>query len=166
MIHLNLVKIYLIAHANVIVGSNRMAAEAALNQAKMENFNAMLLTTSMQGEASQVGRLLSSIAREIITSGNPLHRPACLIAGGETTVTIRGDGMGGRNQELALGAVDGLAGLDGIALVTLATDGGDGPTDAAGAVVTGESFDRARRLGLSVVLLDYTPESNRFASMA
>jgi glycerate 2-kinase len=134
---------------NVIVGSNRLAAEAALDQAKKENFNAMLLTTSMQGEASQAGRYLSSIAREIIASGNPLPRPACLIAGGETTVTIRGNGMGGRNQELALGAVDGLAGLEGIALVTLATDGGDGPTDAAGAVVTGASFDRARRLGLS-----------------
>ena len=134
---------------NVIVGSNRLAAEAALNQAKKENFNSMLLTTSMQGEASQVGRLFSSIAREIITSGNPLPRPACFIAGGETTVTIRGDGLGGRNQELALGTVDGLAGLAGTALVTLATDGGDGPTDAAGAVVTGESFDRAQRLGLS-----------------
>jgi glycerate 2-kinase len=134
---------------NVIVGSNRLAAEAALAQAKMENYHAMLLTTSLQGEASQVGRLLSTIAREIVTSGNPLPRPACLIVGGETTVTIRGNGTGGRNQELALGAVDGLAGLEGVALVTLATDGGDGPTDAAGAVVTGESLDRARRLGLS-----------------
>ena len=134
---------------NVIVGSNRLAAEAALEQAKTENFHAMLLTTSLQGEASQAGRLLSLIAREIVTSGNPLTRPACIIAGGETTVTIRGNGMGGRNQELALGAVDGLAGLEGAALVTLATDGGDGPTDAAGAVVTGESLDRARSLGLS-----------------
>jgi glycerate 2-kinase len=134
---------------NVIVGSNRLAAEAARDQAKKENFNAMLLTTSMQGEASQVGRHLSSIAREIVASGKPLPRPACIIAGGETTVTIRGNGMGGRNQELALGAVDGLAGLEGIALVTLATDGGDGPTNAAGAVVTGASFDRARRFGLS-----------------
>jgi len=134
---------------NMIVGSNRLAAQAALEQAKKENFHAMLLTTSLQGEAHQAGRLLSSIAREIVASGNPLTRPACLIAGGETTVTIRGNGMGGRNQELALGAVDGLAELVGVALVTLATDGGDGPTDAAGAVVTGESLDRARRLGLS-----------------
>jgi glycerate 2-kinase len=134
---------------NVIVGSNRLASEAALVQAKKENFHAMLLTTSLQGEANQAGRLLSTLAREIGTDGNPLPRPACIIAGGETTVTIRGNGMGGRNQELALGAVDGLAGLEGVVLVTLATDGGDGPTDAAGAVVTGETLDRARKLGLS-----------------
>jgi len=134
---------------NVIVGSNRLAAEAALEQAKKENYQTMLLTTSLQGEASQAGRLLSAIAREIVASGNPLTRPACLIAGGETTVTIRGNGMGGRNQELALGAVGGLAGLDGVVLIALATDGGDGPTDAAGAVVTGRTLEQAQRLGLS-----------------
>jgi len=134
---------------NVIVGSNKLAGEAALEQAKIEQFKAMLLTTSLQGEASQVGRRLSFLAREIVTSGNPLPRPACIIAGGETTVTIRGNGMGGRNQELALGAVNGLAGIQGAVLVTLATDGGDGPTDAAGAVVTSDTLDRARKLGLS-----------------
>ena len=74
--------------------------------------------------------------------------PACVVAGGETTVTLRGDGLGGRNQELALGAVSDLAGLPSVALVTLATDGGDGPTDAAGAVVTGETLEQARRSGL------------------
>ena len=75
-------------------------------------------------------------------------RPALVVAGGETTVTLRGEGRGGRNQELALGAVEGLAGLDNSLVVTLATDGGDGPTDAAGAVVTGETLARARALGL------------------
>jgi hydroxypyruvate reductase len=134
---------------NLIVGSNRLAAEAAMKQAQLEGFNSMILTTSLQGEACEVGYQLSDVARAIVASGKPISRPACIIAGGETTVTIHGNGKGGRNQELALGAVEGLAGLAGVVLVTLATDGGDGPTDAAGAVVTGETCDRARNLGLS-----------------
>ncbi|NTW12136.1 MAG: glycerate kinase, partial [Anaerolineales bacterium] len=76
------------------------------------------------------------------------NRPFCLIAGGETTVTLRGNGKGGRNQELALAAVEELQGLENVMLISLATDGEDGPTDAAGAVVTGESAQRAERLGL------------------
>jgi hydroxypyruvate reductase len=136
---------------NVIVGSNRLAAEAALKQARNEGFHSMLLTTSMQGEARQAGRMLGAIAKEIVASGNPLCRPACIVAGGETTVTVNGAGKGGRNQELALGAVEDLAGLNDAVLVTLATDGGDGPTDAAGAVVSGETLLQAQRLGLSPV---------------
>ena len=92
--------------------------------------------------------MLAAVARELASSGQPLARPACIIAGGETTVTLRGSGRGGRNQELALAAVADLAGLPDLALVALATDGGDGPTDAAGAVVTGATLDRARALGL------------------
>jgi glycerate 2-kinase len=133
---------------NVVVGSNRLAADAALHQALREGFQPMLLTTSMQGEARQAGRMLGAIAKEIVASGNPLHRPACVIAGGETTVTIHGNGKGGRNQELALGGVQELAGLENVVLVTLATDGGDGPTDAAGAVVTGDTLKRAQLMGI------------------
>lgn len=133
---------------NVIVGSNQQAAEAALGQALTEGFNAMLLTTFLQGEARQAGRWLAAIARQIVSTGQPLPLPACLVVGGETTVTLVGDGLGGRNQEIALGAVEDLAGLSGVLLVTLATDGGDGPTDAAGAAVTGETLQRARQLGL------------------
>jgi hydroxypyruvate reductase len=134
---------------NVLVGSNKQSAEAALAQAQAEGFQGLLLTTYLQGEARQAGRLLASLARQIAADGRPLPRPACLVAGGETTVTLRGDGLGGRNQELALGAVADLAGLPQVALVTMATDGGDGPTDAAGAVVTGETLERARLSGLS-----------------
>lgn len=133
---------------NVIVGSNRLAAEAALHQAHREGFQPMLLTTSMQGEARQAGRMLGAIAKEIVASGNPLHRPACIIAGGETTVTIHGNGKGGRNQELALGAVQEIAGLENVVLVTLATDGSDGPTDAAGAVVNGDTLKKALLMGI------------------
>ena len=77
-------------------------------------------------------------------ANQPLPRPACIVVGGETTVTMQGDGFGGRNQEIALSAVRDLAGLNDIALITLATDGGDGPTEAAGAVVTGETYQRAQ----------------------
>jgi len=133
---------------NVIIGDNFQAAQAALQQAQAEGFNAMLLTTSLQGEARQAGRFLASIARQITETGQPLLRPACLVVGGETSVTVTGSGLGGRNQELALSAVADLAKLPDIALITLATDGGDGPTDAAGAIVTGETLKRARRMGL------------------
>jgi hydroxypyruvate reductase len=133
---------------NVIIGSNRLAAEAAAAQASKEGFSTLLLTTFLQGEARQVGRFLASLGREMMESGQPLPPPACLVAGGETTVTLIGSGKGGRNQELALSAVRDLAGLEDIVLVSLATDGGDGPTDAAGAVVSGSTLSRATSLGL------------------
>jgi glycerate 2-kinase len=133
---------------NLIVASNAQAAEAALAVARTEGFNTLLLTTYLQGEAREVGRVLAAVARELAAAGRPLPGPACIVAGGETTVTLRGNGMGGRNQELALATVADLAGLPGIALVTLATDGGDGPTNAAGAVVTGATLQRARQRGL------------------
>jgi hydroxypyruvate reductase len=131
---------------NQLVGSNRQAAEAALKVAREEGFNALLLTTYAQGEARGVGRLLAAVAREIVETGQPISPPACLILGGETTVTLcKNPGKGGRNQELALAAVGEMAGLSGAILVALATDGGDGPTDAAGAVVTGETAARAKK---------------------
>jgi hydroxypyruvate reductase len=133
---------------NLVVGSNVQAAEAALAAARAEGWGALLLTTYLQGEAREAGRFLAAVARELAATGNPLPRPACVVAGGETTVTLRGGGRGGRNQELALAAAPELAGLADLALVALATDGGDGPTDAAGAVVTGATLERARALGL------------------
>lgn len=134
--------------SNLLVGSNQQAAEAAMRMAQQAGFNTMLLTTQLQGEAREVGRVVAAIGRQLATSNTPLSRPACIIAGGETTVTLRGAGKGGRNQELALAAVAGLAGLPNITLITLATDGGDGPTDAAGAVVTGATWQRAQARGL------------------
>jgi hydroxypyruvate reductase len=133
---------------NVLVGSNLLAARGARDQAVQEGFHTLLLTTYLQGEAREAGRFLAALARQLAETGEPLPRPACVIVGGETTVTIRGDGRGGRNQELALAAVADLAGLPDVAVVTLATDGGDGPTDAAGAVVTGETYSRALAAGL------------------
>lgn len=140
---------------HILIGSNRQAATAALMTARAEGLNSTLLTTYAQGEASGVGMFLAGIAREMASGGvrglnipSLLPSPACLIVGGETTVTIRGTGKGGRNQELALAAVQGLAYLPNTVLVTLATDGNDGPTDAAGAVVTGSTLLKARALHL------------------
>ena len=130
---------------NIIIGDNRFAAQGALEQAKLEGFHVSLLTNQLQGEAREIGGMLSKQLRDE-TSRRP--RPFCLIAGGETTVTIKGNGKGGRNQELALAAIDELAGAKDVTLISLATDGDDGPTDAAGAVVTGESAQRAKSLGL------------------
>lgn len=130
---------------NIIIGDNKLAAQAALKQAYDEGLHSEILTNELQGEASVVGRMLAKKLRDEI-SIRP--RPFCLIAGGETTVTIKGQGTGGRNQELALSAVGELEGLENCMLIALATDGDDGPTDAAGAVVTGESARRAKMLGL------------------
>jgi hydroxypyruvate reductase len=133
---------------NLIIGSNRTAALAALRQAEKEGFSSLILTNYLQGEAHQAGQLLGTIIRQLASQNEPIPRPACIIVGGETTVTLHGDGQGGRNQELALGAVIELAGLTDVALMTLATDGGDGITDAAGAVVTGGTLDTAKSMNL------------------
>ncbi|MFC1923154.1 glycerate kinase [Chloroflexota bacterium] len=129
---------------NLIVGSNKTATDAALLQAQLEGFNSSVLSNYIQGEASQVGKVFAAILHQMADANQPLPRPACLIVGGETTVSMHGDGLGGRNQEIALSAVRELAGLFDVALITLATDGGDGPTEAAGAVVTGDTFQRAK----------------------
>ncbi len=131
---------------NIIIGDNRLAAQAALKQARREGFDSEILTNELQGEARDAGIMLAKRLRDEILKR---PRPFCLIAGGETTVTIRGNGKGGRNQELALAAVNELRDLPNAMLIALATDGDDGPTDAAGAVTTGESARRAESLGLS-----------------
>jgi glycerate 2-kinase len=133
---------------NIIVGSNLMAAMAALDQAKLEGYNPYLLQTNLQGEAREVAHVLCDHLRWAYKRSDPVPRPACLLAGGETTVTLRGDGKGGRNLELALSAVTDLADFPNVMLVSLATDGEDGTTDSAGAVVNGASFKRALELGL------------------
>jgi hydroxypyruvate reductase len=130
----------------VVIGNNRLAAEAARRQAEGEGWQAEIIGTSVEGEAAQIG---AQLADRLKRDSRAEKRPFCLIAGGETTVTVRGNGRGGRNQELALGAVEALAGLHDVMLISLATDGDDGPTDAAGAVVTGETGRRAHELGMS-----------------
>ncbi|MCA1585174.1 MAG: DUF4147 domain-containing protein, partial [Acidobacteria bacterium] len=133
---------------NRVIASNVNAAEAAAAAARDRGLAATILTTALEGEAAEVGTAMATMARRLRRDGSTLQQPMLLVAGGETTVTLHGDGVGGRNQELALGAVMGLAGIEGVLLATLATDGGDGPTDAAGAVVTGDTDGRAQALNL------------------
>jgi hydroxypyruvate reductase len=130
--------------ATVVIGSNDIAAEAALREARRIGFNALLLSTYLEGEARDVGKLAAALAKELERRGNPLAAPACLILGGETTVTVRGQGKGGRNQEIALSAALAMAGLERSLVVALATDGSDGPTDAAGGFADGRSLLRAQ----------------------
>ncbi len=132
----------------VIVGSNTIAAQAAEQAARRLGFNALLLSTFIQGEAREVAKLAAAIAREIRSYDRPVAKPACVIWGGETTVTVRGHGRGGRNQELALAAAMAIDNLPDTLIVALGTDGTDGPTDAAGALATGETMRRARAIGL------------------
>jgi len=133
---------------HVVVGSNRLAALAAVEKARQLGFNALLLSTYVEGEAREVAKVAAALAKGVRTHGDPLPPPVCLVWGGETTVTIRGEGKGGRNQELALAAALALDGWPGVLVMALATDGTDGPTDSAGAVATGETVARAQALGL------------------
>jgi glycerate 2-kinase len=133
---------------NLIVGSNEIAAQAALNRARESGLNTQLLSTYVEGEAREVAKVLAALAKEMAKSGRPIPRPGCLVVGGETTVTITGEGKGGRNQEMALAAALAIEGWEDVMVVTLATDGTDGPTDAAGGVATGETVAWARELGL------------------
>lgn len=126
---------------NLIVSDVRQAARAAVVKARQLGFTAQLLTARLEGEAREVGRIAAAIAKDT----PPGH---CLIMGGETTVTLRGDGTGGRNQEVALAAAIALDGWPNVALASIATDGEDGPTDAAGAVVTGRAAGLGRDYGL------------------
>jgi glycerate 2-kinase len=133
---------------HVIVGSNRLAAVAAVEQARQLGFGALLLSTYIEGEAREVARVAAALAKGMRGHGDPLSPPACLVWGGETTVTVCGEGKGGRNQELALATALALDGWPGVLVMALATDGTDGPTDAAGAIATGETVARAEALGL------------------
>ncbi|MHB8977138.1 MAG: MOFRL family protein [Trichloromonadaceae bacterium] len=111
-------------------------------------YTPLVLTSSLTGETREVAAVHAAIARELVASGQPLPPPVCLLSGGETTVTLRGSGRGGRNQEFALAAALGIAELADVVILSGGTDGTDGPTDAAGAIVDGSTLHRARQLGL------------------
>jgi hydroxypyruvate reductase len=133
---------------NVIVGSNRLAVDAAAKQARALGYRPLVLSTTIEGETREIARMHAEILRETLASGRPVKPPACIISGGETTVTLRGDGKGGRNQEFALQCALGLAGMENVLAFSAGTDGTDGPTDAAGAWSDGATVERAAALGL------------------
>jgi hydroxypyruvate reductase len=125
------------------VGTNMQALQAAGIKARGLGYNVMILSSFMQGEAREIAKVLAGVAREVRESGNPMASPACILCGGETTVTIKGEGKGGRNQEFALAAACAIEGLEDVVILAGGTDGNDGPTDAAGAIVDGSTLARA-----------------------
>lgn len=136
--------------ATRIVGSNRLSIQAAAREARRQGLRPLVLTTRLEGEAREAARVLAAVLRECVESSRPAAPPLCLLAGGETTVTVRGDGQGGRNQELAVAAAPCLAGFPVPAVVaSLATDGVDGASDAAGGLADDTTVARAAALGLA-----------------
>ncbi|HEX7587976.1 MAG TPA: MOFRL family protein, partial [Anaerolineae bacterium] len=133
---------------NLVIADNELACKAAMQTGRSRGFNTLLLTSYLQGEAREVARVFAAIAREIAQSNQPVSQPACLIAGGETTVTVRGGGKGGRNQELALAAAIEIAKMPNVVVLSAGTDGSDGPTDAAGAIADGTTLGRGAAHGL------------------
>ena len=136
---------------NIIIGNNQVAVTAGLEQAKTEGFNTIRGEDRLEGEAELVGFELAKTLRSMANAAPPPSQPVCLISGGETTVTLPSTGSagnGGRNLETALSALIGLNGIEDAVLITLASDGEDGTTGAAGGVVTGESYQRAKEYRL------------------
>jgi glycerate-2-kinase len=134
---------------NIVVANNSYAAEAASQRASELGYNSMVLSTMVEGEARYVGGVYAGVARELAGRNRPLCTPAAILIGGETTVDVKGSGKGGRNQEVALGAAKRISGLPCL-VASLATDGLDGPTDSAGAIVDGATLHRANDYKLSI----------------
>jgi glycerate 2-kinase len=131
---------------NIIIGSNQKSLESAARAAKDLGYRTLILSSTIEGETLDVARMHAAITRQIRLHGQPVKAPACVISGGETTVTLPegGEGKGGRNQEFALAAAIDIAGLEDVLILSAGTDGSDGPTDAAGAMADGTTVARAR----------------------
>jgi hydroxypyruvate reductase len=135
--------------SQVLVGTNLQALKAAGKAAERLGYRPLILSSKVEGEAREVAKFYTAIAKEILESAYPMEPPVCVLAGGETTVTLQGDGRGGRNQEFALASALAIEGLDNIIVLSGGTDGTDGPTDAAGAIADGTTVARARESGLN-----------------
>jgi hydroxypyruvate reductase len=134
--------------SQVLVGTNLQALKAAGKAAERLGYRPLILSSKVEGEAREVAKFYTAIAKEVLESAYPMEPPVCVLCGGETTVTLRGDGRGGRNQEFALASAPAIEGLDNVIVLSGGTDGTDGPTDAAGAIVDGATVARARKKGL------------------
>jgi glycerate 2-kinase len=119
---------------NLVVASNYQALLAAASEAKRKGYRPLILSSFIVGETKEVAKVHAALAKEVRASGHPARPPACLISGGETTVTLKGNGKGGRNQEFALAAAIELDGMKDVLLFSGGTDGADGDTEAAGAM--------------------------------
>ena len=137
---------------NLIIGSNILALKSAKRRAEELGYNTLILSSMVEGETRDIAIMHSAIAKEIIRTGNPISPPACIISGGETTVTIKGDGLGGRNQEFCLSCSIEISDLDGnVVILSGGTDGNDGPTDSAGGIVDPFTIKRAQNAGLNAL---------------
>jgi glycerate 2-kinase len=133
---------------NFLIGTNMESCKAAARTLDRRGYRTLLLSTRIQGEAREVGRMVSAIASDIYENQLPVNPPSAIVAGGETTVTVHGKGRGGRNQEVALSAALAIRGLPRMLISSIGTDGIDGPTNAAGAVADGSTVERGLRKGL------------------
>jgi hydroxypyruvate reductase len=143
-----------------LVGTNLQALLAAAEEAKLQGYRTLILSAQIEGETREVAKAHAGIAKEVLASGHPIAPPACILSGGETTVTLAGDGLGGRNQEFVLAAAIALDGMDRVLVLSGGTDGNDGPTDAAGALADGATLERAREKGLDP--LDYLQRNDSY----
>ncbi len=133
---------------NLVIGSNMEAILAAKLHAEGLGYKTIVLSSRIEGETREVAKVHGAIAKEIIKNNNPLPPPACILSGGETTVTLKGKGLGGRNQEFSLAAAIDIAGMDSVVVLSGGTDGTDGPTDAAGAIADNNTLKRAEDMGM------------------
>jgi hydroxypyruvate reductase len=138
------------ATTNLIIGSNIEALLAAEKEAIKRGYGTLILSSRIEGETEDVAKVHTAIAAEIAATGHPIKPPACILSGGETTVTLKGKGLGGRNQEFALCAANDIAGERTIVMLSGGTDGNDGPTDSAGAVIDNSTLKRAEAKQLQI----------------
>jgi glycerate 2-kinase len=134
---------------NSLIGSNILALLEAKKEAESFGLNTVILSSSIEGETREAARFHTAVAKEVISSGNPIPRPACIFSGGETTVTIKGNGLGGRNQEFVLAGALEISGIEKVVILSGGTDGTDGPTDASGALADHTTVQRAKTMGLN-----------------
>ncbi len=144
-----------------LVGTNLQALKAAREEAERLGYRTMILSGMMEGETREVAKAHVAIAKEVLSSENPTAPPACVLSGGETTVTLQGDGKGGRNTEFALASAIAVEGVENVVVLSGGTDGTDGPTDAAGAMADGRTVSRAREKHLDPV--DYLRRNDSYA---
>jgi hydroxypyruvate reductase len=134
---------------NSLIGSNILALLEAKKEAESFGLNTVILSSSIEGETREAARFHTAVVKEVISSGNPIPRPACILSGGETTVTIKGNGLGGRNQEFVLAGASEISGIEKVVILSGGTDGSDGPTDATGALADYTTVQRAITMGLN-----------------
>jgi len=147
---------------NLIVANNIKTLQNMAKKAKSLGLKTMILTSYLEGEAREVGKVIGSIARQLAHHDTPLEPPCAIFFGGETTVTLKGNGKGGRNQEMALSTALTIKGLSNTIFVSLGSDGIDGNSDAAGAIIDGETISKALEKGLAPLKFLENNDSNAF----